>query len=84
MIIKIQNEEGLGIGDIKRTYQLHMNHLKLQLNLYRLGYMQSYGKEITNLKCIHLRKWLYDYVDVSIDENYARRALTTYLEESSK
>ncbi|OHE28877.1 MAG: hypothetical protein A2Y45_04120 [Tenericutes bacterium GWC2_34_14] len=80
MIIQIGGKKDLGIGDIKRTYQLHMDHLKLQLNLYRLGYMQSYGKHIDYLKCLHLRKWTYGFVDVPIDEDYARTSIKRYLE----
>lgn len=80
MIIRMGGREGLGIGDIKRTYQLHMDHLKLQLNLYRLGYMQSYHQNIEYLKCIHLRKWTYALVNVPIDEAYTKESIKRYLE----
>jgi hypothetical protein len=79
MIMHMEGMNGLGVGDIKRTYQLHMSHLKLQLNLYRLGYMQSYGKEITYLRCIHLRNWTYSFVEIDVDESYAKKGIEKYL-----
>jgi len=68
MIIDSKQEEGLGIADIKRTYNIHHDHLKLQLNLYAIGYEQCYKKEIKYLKCIHLRNYDRHYINVPLDK----------------
>jgi len=78
MIIKSELIKGIGIGDVKRTSNIHFEHLKLQLNLYRLGYMQSYNQTIQYLKCFHLRKFVYELIDIPIDEEYARQAIENY------
>lgn len=67
MVMDSKQEIGIGIADIKRTYNLHMDRLKVQLNLYRIGYEQTYQKEISYLRCIHLRYQQFAYVDVPID-----------------
>ncbi len=83
MIIQSELVKGIGIGDVKRTYDIHFNHLKLQLNLYRLGYMQSYGHTIDYLKCFHLRKFIYELIDIPIDEEYATHSLIKFIEKAS-
>lgn len=80
MIIKMDGQKGLGIGDVKRTSEIHFNHLKLQLNLYRLGYMQSYGKSIDHLTCLHLRRFVHEIISVPIDEAYANEAIKKYID----
>ncbi len=78
MIISSQDNTGIGIGDIKRTYNIHPEHLKLQLNLYALGYEQSYQKKINFLKCIHLRQSIANYLDISLDLDYALERIKEY------
>ncbi|MCF7930787.1 MAG: hypothetical protein K9L02_04715 [Acholeplasmataceae bacterium] len=78
MIIQSEELQGLGIGDIKRTYNIHHEHLKLQLNLYAIGYEQSYLKEIKYLRCIHLRNGESNYIDIPIDFSYASNKLKEY------
>lgn len=78
MILTASNIHGLGIGDIKRTTRIYADHLKLQLNLYRLGYMQSYHQEISFLSCFHLRKYVYQYMYIDIDELCAIKAIEQY------
>ena len=80
MIIKSKDHDGLGIGDIKRTYNIHHDHLKLQLNLYALGYEQTYQKEINFLRCIHLRNTERNYIKVPLDKAYALEKLKSYNE----
>lgn len=80
MIIKMNGFSGLGIGDVKRTSQVHFDHLKLQLNLYRLGYMQSYGEAINHLTCLHLRRFVHEVINVPIDEAYTNDAIKRFLE----
>lgn len=62
---QLQMQGGLlTIADIKNTSALDKDYLALQLNLYKLAYEQSYGKQIYQLKGI----WLYGgkrkYVDI--------------------
>ncbi|MBU1144148.1 MAG: hypothetical protein KKH92_10975 [Firmicutes bacterium] len=71
MIITSKEFDGIGIGDVKRTANIHFEHLKLQLNLYALGYEQSYSKKINFLKCIHLRYSQANYLNISLDLDYA-------------
>jgi hypothetical protein len=70
MIITSKDKEGIGIGDIKRTYNIHKEHLKLQLNLYAIGYEQCYQKQINFLKCIHLRYGVSNYIDIPLNKTY--------------
>ena len=65
----IQNENGLGGADIKRTSTLDKNYLTAQLNLYREAYYQCYRMEWSFLVGIHLREDLRKFVGVPINEN---------------
>lgn len=71
--------EEVGLGDIKRTSDLDKEYLAYQLNLYRIGYMQSYGKDIKFLKGLHLREDIRKYVNIPINEKMALELLDKYL-----
>ena len=58
----------LGGADIKTTAQLDKDYLFYQLNLYRVAYAQSYDKEWTFLKGIHLRGDKRKMVDIPIGD----------------
>ena len=74
-------EEGkTGLGDIKTTYELDIDYLKTQLNLYKLGYEQTYGEKIEFLRGIHLRKTKAEYVKIEMDMNIAEDILNRYFE----
>lgn len=74
-------EEGkTGLGDIKTTYELDIDYLKTQLNLYKLGYEQTYGEEIEFLRGIHLRKTTAEYVEIPMDKGIAEDILNRYFE----
>ncbi|MFU8793630.1 MAG: hypothetical protein ACNA7K_06350 [Acholeplasmataceae bacterium] len=75
MIIDSMQETGIGIADIKRTYDLHMDRLMIQLNLYKIGYEQTYQKEIHYLRCIHLRYQHFSYVNVPIDTDILKQLI---------
>ena len=79
MIVKSPYIKGLGIADVKRMAHLNEERLKLQLNLYKLGYEQTYKKKIHYLKCIHIRYQHHQYVDVMVDANYVKTMLRRYL-----
>ena len=69
LVLEENNE--LGLGDIKRTSVLDKEYLAYQLNLYRIGYQQCYDAEISFLKGIHLREDTRKVVDLPINEDMA-------------
>ena len=79
MIVQSPYLKGLGIADVKRMVHLDEERLKMQLNLYRLGYEQTYKKKINYLKCIHIRYRQYHYLDIPIDRQYAKSVLEDYI-----
>ena len=64
--------------DFKRTSQIHLSYVTLQLNLYRIGLMQSYGKQIDQLIMIRLKDYESNIVSIPIDESYVSRVLERY------
>lgn len=52
-VLEIENQ--IGLSDIKTTATLDKEYLAYQLNLYRIGYRQTYGVEPEFLKAIHLK-----------------------------
>lgn len=78
-------EEGkTGLGDIKTTYDLDIDYLTTQLNLYKLGYEQTYDEEIEFLRGIHLRKTVAEYVDIKMDKEVANDIIKRYMEGENK
>ncbi len=75
----LKDGEEVGLGDIKRTSVLDKEYLAYQLNLYRIGYMQSYGMDIKFLKGLHLREDIRKYVNIPINEKMALELLDKYL-----
>ncbi len=69
-----------GLIDFKRTAVLDKEYLAYQLNLYRIAYYQSYGKEINFLKGLHLREDKRKCVSIPINEDAALKLLDEYLE----
>lgn len=77
----VLEEDGkIGLGDIKTTSKLDTEHLEYQLNLYRIGFQQCYGKNIDFLRGVHLKGKVKKYVDIPIDEKKAIRLLEEFLE----
>lgn len=76
LIIDINGHTAL--ADIKRTYRYHKSDVEKQLNMYRLGYEQTYGKQIEELYCIHLREEKADFIQVAIDENNIKNIIFEY------
>lgn len=81
MIVESPFIQGKGIVDVKRTAHLFVDHLKLQLNLYKLGYEQTFKEPIHYLKCIHLRYHHHEYVDVSVDAKFVKHYLDAYMDK---
>lgn len=66
------------IADIKTTATLDKEYLAYQLNLYRIGYMQSYGIEITQLYGLHLREDKRKFVNIPVNEGIAWDIIDEY------
>jgi len=79
MIVKSPYINGFGIADVKRTAHIHTDHIKLQLNLYKKAYEQTYRKKIHYLKCIHIRNRLKEYLDIPIDVAFTQQKINEYL-----
>ncbi len=75
----LEENDELGLGDIKRTATLDKEYLAYQLNLYRIGYTQCYNKEIKFLKGFHLREDVRKYVSIPINEELALKLVEEYL-----
>ena len=77
----LKEGENVGIGDIKRTSVFDKEYVTYQTNLYRIGYQQTYGVEITFLKGLHLRDKVRKYIDLPINEEMSLELLKKYLKE---
>ncbi len=77
----LQIGDKTGLGDIKRTSVLDKDYLAYQLNLYRIGYRQSYGIEAEFLKGLHLRNGVRKFHHIPINENMAWELVNKYMEE---
>ena len=75
----LEHDEKLGIGDIKRTSVFDKEYVAYQTNLYRIGYQQSYGKDIEFLKGLHLRNDVRKYIHLPINEDMAMELVKNYL-----
>ena len=73
-----------GIADIKTVSALNKEKIAYQLNLYRIGLMQSYGVDAKFLKIIHLRDGIRKVIDSPINEGMTWELIDKYLEESEK
>lgn len=67
-----------GIADIKTVSSLNKEKIAYQLNLYRIGLMQSYGVDAKFLKIIHLRDGIRKVVDCPVNEGMAWEIIEEY------
>lgn len=67
-----------GIADIKTVSSLNKEKIAYQLNLYRIGLMQSYGVDAKFLKIIHLRDGIRKVVDCPVNEGMALEIIEEY------
>lgn len=70
-----------GIADIKTVSALNKEKIAYQLNLYRIGLMQSYGVDAQFLKIIHLRDGIRKVVDSPVNEGMTWELIEKFLEE---
>lgn len=73
-----------GIADIKTVSALNKEKIAYQLNLYRIGLMQSYGVDAQFLKIIHLRDGIRKVIDSPVNEKMTRELIEEFLEENKK
>ena len=73
-----------GIADIKTVSALNKDKIAYQLNLYRIGLMQSYGVNAKFLKIIHLRDGIRKVIDCPVNEGMTWELIERYLEENEK
>lgn len=71
-----------GIADIKTVSALNKEKIAYQLNLYRIGLMQSYGVDAKFLKIIHLRDGIRKVIDSPINEKMTLELINKFLEEN--
>lgn len=72
-IIEIDGK--LGINDFKRVSAPNKEKIAHQLNLYKLGYEQSYHKKIEFLAFTHLREDKRKFVKLPINEDFIKEFL---------
>ena len=73
-----------GIADIKTVSALNKEKIAYQLNLYRIGLMQSYGVDAKFLKIIHLRDGIRKVIDSPVNEKMTWELIDKFLEENEK
>lgn len=73
-----------GIADIKTVSTLNKEKIAYQLNLYRIGLMQSFGVDAKFLKIIHLRDGIRKVIDSPINEGMTWELIEKFLEENEK
>lgn len=69
-----------GIADIKTVSALNKEKIAYQLNLYRIGLMQSYGVDAQFLKIIHLRDGIRKVIDSPVNEGMTWELIDKFLE----
>lgn len=68
----------VGIADIKTCSALNKEKIAYQLNMYRLGLMQSYGVDAQFLKIIHIRDNVRKFIDMPINEEETYKLIEEY------
>lgn len=71
----------LSINDFKRVSAPNKEKIALQVNLYKLGYEQTYQKKVEVLSFMHLRDNTRKYYKLPVNEEYAVSVIEEYLKE---
>lgn len=74
----VSKDDKIGIIDFKRTATLDKNYLAVQLNLYRQGYISTYGAEIAFLGAMHLKDDVRKYVSIDINPLLSQGMIEEY------
>ena len=80
----LKEENNIGIGDIKRTSIFDKEYVAYQTNLYRIGYQQTYGVDISFLRGIHLREDVRRYIELPINEEMPLELVKEYLKRKEE
>lgn len=80
----LKEKDQIGVADIKRTSVFDKEYVAYQTNLYRIGYQQCYGTEISFLRGLHLREDVRKYIALPINEEMSLSLVKKYLEERNK
>lgn len=74
----IEMDGRVGIADIKTCSALNKPKIAYQLNMYRLGMIQSYGVQAEFLKIIHIRDNIRKFIDMPINEEETYKLIEEY------
>lgn len=74
----IEMDGKVGIADIKTCSALNKEKIAYQLNMYRLGLMQTYGVQADFLKIIHIRDDKRKFIDMPINEEETYKLIEEY------
>lgn len=77
----LEENGDVGIGDIKRTSIFDKEYVAYQTNLYRIGYQQTYGVDISFLRGLHLRNDIRKYINLPINEEMSLDLVRKFLKE---
>ena len=78
-VVEIDNK--LGLNDFKRVSSPNKEKIAYQLNLYKMGYEQTYHKKIEFLMFTHLREDVRKVHNLPINEEMAMKLLNEYLKK---
>ena len=62
------SEKQTALADIKRTSTYRKDDVTKQLNLYRLGYIQTYDRPVDEIYCLRLRERVAQFRTVEVDD----------------
>lgn len=74
----IEMDGKVGIADIKTCSALNKEKIAYQLNMYRIGLMQTYGVQAEFLKIIHIRDDKRKFIDMPINEAETYKLIEEY------
>lgn len=77
----LQEQESIGLGDIKCTSVFDKEYLAYQLNLYKIGYEQCYGTTIEFLRGLNLKNGVRKYAPIPINKEAVIELLENYRKE---
>lgn len=80
----LKEKDQIGVADIKRTSVFDKEYVAYQTNLYRIGYQQCYGTEITFLRGLHLREDVRKYIALPINEEMSLMLVKKFIEERNQ
>ena len=73
----------LCINDFKRVSAPNKEKIALQVNLYKIGYEQTYHKSIEILSFMHLREEKRKFYKLPVNEEMAMKLVKEYLEDKN-